>query len=95
MFYNLAQDKDTDLLNKLEEVIEDYFLYYSKFQNKDPIKYIEAYSIDFKCFHKCVITLTNKVNVIGVLFSLNEIQDVIKKCAAKYQIPLELKLNGK
>jgi hypothetical protein len=95
MFYNLAQDKDIDLLKKLNEVVEDYFSYYSNFQNKDPIKYIEAFSIDFKCSQKCVIDLSNKVNVIGVLFSLQEIKQAVVELGKKYQVPLDLKLAQK
>jgi hypothetical protein len=92
-FYNLTQDKDEEILEKLDDVVKDYFIYYSGFQNKDPIQYVEAYSIDFKCSNGCVINVTNKVNVIGLLFSKKELQESLEKKATKYEIPLDLKLS--
>lgn len=91
-YYNLGQDRKEDLEKKLEQVIKDYFVYYSNFQNKDPIQYVEAYSIDFKCDNKCVINISHKVNVLGVLFEKEQLEESLKKVAAKYQIPLDLKL---
>lgn len=91
-FYNLVQDKDEDILQKLNDVIKDYFIYYSGFQNKDPIQFVDAYSIDFKCSNKCIIDIKHKVNVIGLLFSANQLKDSIEVMAKKYEIPIALKL---
>lgn len=89
-FYNLNEDSDADILNKLELVVKDYFTYYSNFQNKDPIKTVEAVSIDFKCQKKCVLSVNNRVNVIGLIFSKEEVHTIMKKLAPRYQIPLDL-----
>lgn len=91
MYYNLTQDRDEDLLKKVSDVIEDYFKYYSGFQNKDPIQFIEAISIDFKCNNKCVINVNTRVNVIGILFSQNQLQQIVEENAKKHNIPLDLK----
>ena len=93
MFYNLSQDKDEEILQKLEAVIKDYFVYYSGFQNKDVIQFIDCYSIDFKCSNKCVISVNNKVNVIGLIFSQNELKEIADRLAKKYDIPIDLKPN--
>ncbi|MAX65504.1 MAG: hypothetical protein QF441_04110 [Bacteriovoracaceae bacterium] len=90
-FYNLSQDKDEELLQKIEDVVKDYFIYYSGFQNKDPIENIDAYSIDFKCENKCVININHKVNVIGLLFSQDELNEIVERLAKKYNIPIDLK----
>lgn len=91
-FYNVNQDKKEQLAQKLEDVIKDYFSYYSNFQNKDPIKFVEAYSIDFKCKNKCVINVNHKVNIIGVLFQVESLEEALIKMGQKYNIPLDLKL---
>ncbi|MFT6632991.1 MAG: hypothetical protein ACJAS4_002959 [Bacteriovoracaceae bacterium] len=91
-YYNLAQDKNEDLIEKLYAVIKDYFVYYSGFQNKDPIEFVDAYSIDFKCSNKCVIDINHKVNVVGLLFSQNELKENLQKLAIKYDIPIDPKL---
>ncbi len=91
-YYNLSQDKDQDILDKIDGVIKDYFVYYSGFQNKDPIQQVDAFSIDFKCKKGCVISVNNKVNVVGLLFSKSELETSLVKMGQKYQIPLDLKL---
>ena len=90
-FYNLAQDRDEEILGKLEGVIKDYFMYYSGFQNKDEITEISCHSIDFKCDNKCVINVNHKVNVVGLIFSNDEINEIANRLAQKYQIPINLK----
>lgn len=92
-FYNLAQDKDEDLVQKLHDVIKDYFVYYSGFQNKDPIQTVDAFSIDFKCNNRCVISVNNRVNVIGLIFTKAELQEALETLAKKYEIPIALKLS--
>ena len=89
-YYNLTQDRDIDIIKKLEDVIKDYFVYYSGFQNKDTIKEVTAYSIDFKCSNRCVINVNNRVNVVGLIFSKLELETALEKFATKYQIPLKL-----
>lgn len=89
-FYNLTEDSDQQILDKLEGVVKDYFTYYGNFQNKDPIKVIEAVSIDFVCENKCVLNVNNRVNVIGLVFSKEELYTIVQKLAPRYQIPLEL-----
>ena len=91
-YYNLNQDNDEDILQKLDKVIKDYFIYYSGFQNKDPIEYVDAYSIDFKCAHGCVIDVSNKVSVVGLLFSRQQLEDSLVKMGEKYKLVLDLKL---
>lgn len=93
-FYNLSQDKPQEIIDKLEKTIADYFSYYSNFQNKTPIQTIEAFSIDFKCENKCVINVSHKVNVIGLVFTQEELVKTIQKMATKYSIPIDAKLQG-
>lgn len=92
LYYNLSQDNEKDLLEKLDNVIKDYFIYYSAFQNKYPIRYIEAFSIDFKCSSKCIINLQHKVSVIGSLFSKKELHESLRKLAPKYSIEVHPEL---
>ncbi len=89
-YYNLAQDRDEDILNKLEGVIKDYFVYYSGFQNKDEINEISCHSIDFKCDNKCVINVNHRVNVIGLIFTQEELKEITEKLANKYQVPVKI-----
>lgn len=89
-FYNLTQDKPEEINDKLKNVIKDYFIYYSGFQNKDPIRKVEVFSIDFKCKNGCIINVNHRVNVIGLLFEKEDLEKILKEMASKYQIPMEI-----
>lgn len=89
-YYNLAEDDEHDIYDKLENVVKDYFSYYGNFQNKDPIKEVEAFSIDFKCSNGCVVDVNNRVNVIGLIFNKSELKKALTTLAPKYDIPLQL-----
>ncbi|MBD65778.1 MAG: hypothetical protein CME62_11260 [Halobacteriovoraceae bacterium] len=92
MFYNLKEDTEEELLAKLDHVIKDYFEYYQGFQNKDPIRNVEATSIDFKCSNGCTLSVNNRVNIIGLIFSRNELVASLKKFAPQYGLQLELEI---
>ena len=92
LFYNLKNDKDADLLLKFKNVIEDYFNWYSEFKNKNPIKEVQAYSMDFICQHGCKMTVNTHLSVIGLLISKKELQKLIKEVAATHNIEISPKL---
>lgn len=89
-YYNMAQDRDKELLEKIDEVVKDYFVYYSGFQNKETIKKVEATSIDFVCSNKCVLNVNHRVDVIGLLFSKEEIRSALTKMGQKYGVDVQL-----
>lgn len=90
MYYNLSQDRDFEIIEKLQKVIDDYFSYYSNFQNKDTIISVEAYSSDFKCTNKCIIGINQRVNVIDLVFSKQELIDALNKSSKKYSINIDI-----
>ncbi len=76
---------------KLNERVEDFFKFYSEFNNKVPIKTIEVYASDFLCTANCKIDLVHtKVSVIGVLFSVHEIRSVLVELGEKFGIEIDL-----
>jgi hypothetical protein len=91
-FYSLNDDKPEVIIEKIEGVIKDYFIYYSNFQNKDPIEKVEAVSIDFKCSNGCILNVTHRLNVIGLIFNVDDLKESLEKLAIKYNIPISLKL---
>lgn len=91
-YFNLKEDSEEKTSEKLLATIEDYFEYYSQFQNKIPIKEIEAYSIDFKCTNKCGISVSNKMSVVNLVFHLETLKLMLKKAAEKYNVELDPRL---
>ena len=89
--YNLQKETQEQLLAKLSERVEDFFKFYSEFNNKVPIKTIEVYASDFLCTANCKIDLVHtKVSVIGVMFSVHEIRSVLEELGGKFGIDIDL-----
>lgn len=83
--YNLQKDSSADLQKKLREKVFEFFAWYDEFQNKPPIKTFEIFSGDFQCTNSCKIDILNtKVNLVGVVFTLKEVHQIINEEAKKF-----------
>lgn len=91
-YYNLKQDTDEEILTKAREVITDYFTWYATFQNKDPIRNVEMTSCDFKCSTGCKLNISHRLNIIGLIFTAEEVKNLIQEEASKQNLQLDLKL---
>lgn len=89
--YNLNKDSQKDLEAKLRERVVDFVSWYGEFQNKVPIKTFEAFSSDCQCSNSCKIDLvTTRVSVIGVLYSLKDIEKIISEEAQRFGVEVAL-----
>jgi hypothetical protein len=93
--YDLQKDTQEQLLEKLRDKINDFFVFYSKLKNQSPIKHFEAISGDFSCRNGCNLNvMTTKVSVIRVLYTVEEIQAMLSEEAAKFGVDLEVKIKS-
>lgn len=92
--YNLQKETDEQLLAKLREKVVDFFSFYSEFNNKAPIKTFEAYSADFMCTNGCKIDMmSTKVSVVGLVYSVNVVKDLLLEEGKKFGIDIEVNFN--
>jgi hypothetical protein len=92
--YNLQKETQEQLLAKLREKVVDFFSFYSDFINKSPIKNFEAYSADFICTNSCKIDMINtKVSVVGVIYTISEVKNLLFEEGKKFGIEIEVKFN--
>jgi hypothetical protein len=89
-YYNMSTEKPEDIKKKFRDVVEDYFNWYSDFQNKDVITEFELYSSDFLCISGCKIPMNQKLTVVDILMKKDVITDIIKEVAEKYQIGVDI-----
>lgn len=90
-YFNLKEDSEKKTSQKLNEVVEEYFEYYSNFQNKTPIIEIEAYSLDFKCSNKCGMSASNKISVFNLVFHPATLNMIVEEAAKKYDLKVDPK----
>ena len=92
--YNLQKETQEQLLAKLREKVVDFFSFYSEFNNKSPIKNFEAYSADFICTNSCKMDMINtKVSVVGVIYTIPEVKNILTEEGKKFGIEIEVKFN--
>jgi hypothetical protein len=89
-YYNLKQEKPTEIYKKFRDVVIDYFTWYATFQNKDVIKNIELTSHDFLCSTGCKLNINHKLNVIDLVIPKAIFKETLEQEAIRYQIPLKI-----
>ena len=78
------------MLKKLDSKVEEFFKWYSTFQNKDPVSKFGLYSSDFCCKNDCKIPINTRISIIGILFTAEEVTTILNALGKKYQIKIEL-----
>lgn len=89
--YNIADEGEEESRERLKEKIEEFLEWYSKFQNKESIQYLELASSSFSCIKSCRLDAGFRLSVIDVFISKSDIINIIKDTAPKYGLNVEIK----
>lgn len=92
--FNDIKDSHTEMLGKLKAKVEEFFKWYSSFQNKDPITKFGLYSSDFSCKKECKIPINTRISIIGILFTPDEVNKILLELGTKYKMKIELQVDG-
>ena len=87
--YNLDKDKGQffkDLTVKLEE----FFQWYSNFQNVQTITKIEISTSDVACDDRCHIPINNRFSIVDEVISSKEITKILDKLGESYSLEVQL-----
>lgn len=91
--YNTQKESSDKIKDKLFKKVEEFFKWYSSFQNKEPISKLFIYSSDFVCTKKCKMPIGTKFQVLDIMFDLEKIQPDLEELAYKYELELEIATN--
>lgn len=91
-YYNMKQEKPTDIYKKYREVVVDYFSWYATFQNIDLIKEVLLTSSDFICSNGCKLNINHRVSVIDMVIPKEMFVEITESEAERHNIPLKLNL---
>ena len=89
--FNLSNRKKDQITKDLEEKLEEFFEWYSSFQNREAINSIELSSGDFFCEEGCRLGLNSKFSVVDVLIPRKLLVTKLKALGEKYQMSIQLK----
>ena len=88
--YNIDRESKEVLLQNFRDKIEEFFRWYSSFQNIKPIQTIDICSSDYICENGCIIPVNKKCSVIDVLLSKKIVKEIFEEFGEKYRIEIEL-----
>jgi len=91
--FNELKDSPNERLRELERKIEEFFKWYSTFQNKEPISSFGLYSPDFLCKNACKIPINTRISIIGIVFLPEDVQEIIERLAGQYGLKTKLKID--
>ncbi len=89
--YNLRTDGDKELAKKLHEKAENFFKWYSTFNNKTDITEFLLTTTNIMCLKDCVLKNGTKVSVINEMFSQEHIEALLQELGKKYKIGIDVK----
>lgn len=89
-YYNLDNIDDPHFLEELTKKLEEFFRWYSNFQNKEAITKIQLCTSDVVCEEKCNVPMANRFSILDVLVSRKKIETILEKLSKKYSIQVHL-----
>ncbi len=89
--FNLSKEDAQDIQKAFKLKLEEFFIWYSNFKNKDPITRIEVCSGDFRCESGCRIDVNSRFSVINVLIPKKVVVQYLDELGQKYSLRVELK----
>jgi len=70
---------------------DEFFKWYSNFNNKDSIQYVELHTGDVKCENGCSFSPLEKFSAVDSVIPSSEIKAIIEQLAETYSMQVELK----
>ncbi|MBT7610891.1 MAG: hypothetical protein HN576_14105 [Bacteriovoracaceae bacterium] len=89
--FNLEQERPDIIIRDFSAKIEDFFKWYSSFQNQLPITEIYISSSDYSCQKGCKIPMSNKFSIVDTLIPRTQVNSILDKMAEKYELEIELR----
>ena len=88
--FNLEDQTGEQFIESLETKINEFFAWYSNFQNKSDIEIVQILTEDMICENKCNIPLGTKFSVIDIIITKKKVLGILKKLGEKYKMTISL-----
>lgn len=90
--YNLDPTELDKMIFDFKKKSEEFFKWYSNFQNKEAIARVELLTLDVKCDNKCVIPTNLKFSAVDTLIPSSVIKSTFQELGEKFKLEIELKI---
>ena len=89
--FNLEnEEKSKQFKPALKVKVQEFFKWYSNFQNKEPINLVAIDTSDMMCEHGCVITAKSKFSIVDILLSKSELLELLDQEANRWGIEIKI-----
>ncbi len=89
--FNLeTDDKAKQFKPALKSKVQEFFKWYSNFQNKEPVNIVAIDTSDMVCEEGCVITAKSKFSIIDVLLTKSELLELLDQEANRWGIEIQI-----
>ncbi len=90
--YDMDSAREDKLLADFENKCEEFFQWYSNFNNQDPIEYVELLTVDVKCENNCKFSPMERFSAVDVVIKREDIEEILTDLSEKYKMTLQLKI---
>ena len=88
--FNRNQETDDQIEENLKKKINEFFSWYSRFNNATAIQYVQIISNNFGCATGCQIKADYKFSIIDVLVPKSVVVKHLQAAAKKYNMEVKL-----
>lgn len=88
--YNLDHLDDPQFLSDLKDKIEEFFKWYSHFQNQEVITSVELCTSDVICDNKCTISIDQKFSILDIMIRKSTLLKILDDLSRKHRLKIEL-----
>ena len=88
--FNLEENDKEQLVEDLKKKINEFFAWYSNFQNKSDIEVVQILTEDMLCEHHCAIPLSTKYSIVDIIIPKKTVLKILKEIGEKYGMVISL-----
>ncbi len=88
--YNCARETPEEIKENFLKKLEEFFKWYSTFQNKASITVIQTVSSDFYCESKCKLDIGSKFSILDILIPYDVVDELLKSLGKKYNLDIKI-----
>lgn len=88
--YNISKDSKDEIYDRFKDKLDDFFRWYSNFQNQETVSQVDIISADFKCENGCRLEIGFKASVIDVLIPSKVLNETLAELSEDFGIEVDL-----
>jgi hypothetical protein len=91
LLYSVDDLQNDRTQKELHGKIEEFFRWYSNFNNPDPIQTLELLTADLRCQNNCSLPHHYKVTIVDNLIPSKSVMGILEKMGVKYKMEIKIK----